>query len=116
MQPPGNSKNVFVVYADERKNMKDAERFGRLRDVFSSVGRNYNTPRMIEHARRTFEDWQEGDYLLLVGDPALCGLCMALVSERDDVINTLSWDRNDFQYVVRRWDFRPEALGVDPAD
>ena len=96
-----NTKTVFVVYNDKRKNMKDAERFGELKDVFSSIGRNYNGDKLIEHARRVLQDWKEGDYLLLVGDPALCAICTAVALEYDAFgeVNILRWNRDDFQYV-----------------
>jgi hypothetical protein len=106
----GNSRTVYVVYADDRKDLKDAERFGRLRDVFSSVGKVYNTSRMIEHARRVLSDWEDGDHLLMIGDPALCAVCMATVLENNSVVNVLRWDRNDFQYNSQRWDFTPANL------
>jgi hypothetical protein len=41
----------------------------------------------------------------MVGDPTLCAVCMAVVSEQEHVINILSWDRDSFQYVPQRWDF-----------
>ena len=110
-----NKRTVYVAHAHERKDLKAAEQFGRLTDVFSAVGRSYNTPRMIEHARRMLSNWQPGDSILMRGDPALCGICIAVASEFDNVITTLSWDRNEFVYIPRRWDFSPEARGVDSA-
>ena len=111
-----NKRTVFVAHANERKDLKAAEQYGTLRDVFNNVGRHYNTPKMIEHARRVMEDWHPGDSLLMMGDPALCALCLAVAAEYDDVIHTLSWDRNEFQYIQRRWDFGPESLGVNSAE
>lgn len=111
-----NERTVFVAHANERKDLKAAEQFGRLKDVFGNVGRTYNTPKMIEHARRVLEDWEPGDHILLIGDPGLCGVVIAVALERDEVINTLSWDRNTYQYISRRWDFSPDALEVNPAD
>ena len=105
-----NKRTVYVAHAHERKDLKAAEQFGRLTDVFSAVGRSYNT-----HARRMLSNWQPGDSILMIGDPALCGICIAVASEFDNVITTLSWDRNEFVYIPRRWDFSPEARGVDSA-
>jgi len=107
-----NERTVFVAHANERKDLKAAEQYGRLRDVFGNVGRSYNTPKMIEHARRVLADYQRGDTILMIGDPALCALCMTVASELDDAVDTLSWDRNEFQYIKRRWDFGPESLVV----
>ena len=100
-----NTSTVFVVYNDTRKNMSAAEKFGQLKDVFSSVGRVYNGDKLIEHARRVLDGWQPGDYLLLVGDPALCGICMAVALESEEEINVLRWDRTNFDYVPLRLNF-----------
>lgn len=92
-------RTVFVVYNDTRKNMSAAEKFGQLKDVFTSVGRVYNGDKMIEHARRVLKDWQPGDYLLMVGDPTLCAICASVALEYDEEINVLRWDRTNFDYV-----------------
>lgn len=107
-----NSRTVYIAHANERLDTSAAERFGKLRDVFSSVSPRYDTQKMIDHARRILSNWQEGDSLLMIGDPSLCSVCMTVVAEFDSVINVLSWDRNSFQYIQRRWDFSPES--ADP--
>lgn len=101
----GNVKTVYVVQVDNNKDLSDAKRFGQLRAVFGSPRKPYNTQIMIHNARKILQHWQEGDYLLMLGDPALCGICTALISEIDPIINILSWDRNTFQYVPQQWDF-----------
>jgi len=110
----GNRSSVYVVQNDSRKDLSDAERFGQLKEVFGNVGRAYNTPRMVEHARRVLSNWQPGDSLLMMGDPALCGVAMAIASEYDNVVNVLSWDKHEYQYVARVWDFGPSARDVNP--
>ena len=67
-----NSKTVWIVQADRRKDLSDAQRYGELREVFSSVPRTYNTPAMINHARRVLAQWEHGDHLMMIGDPTLC--------------------------------------------
>ena len=100
-----NGATVYVVYNDSRKNMSAAEKFGQLKDVYSSVGRVYNGDKLIEHARRVLDNWQPGDYLLLVGDPTLCGICMTVALESEEEINVLRWDRINFDYVPLRLNF-----------
>lgn len=109
-----NKHSVFVVQTDTRKDLKDAERFGQIKELFGNVGRNYNQARMIEHARRVLSNWSEGDSLLMMGDPALCGVALAVATEFDSAVTVLSWDKYDFQYVARRWDFGPDSFGVNP--
>ena len=108
-----NSKTVYIVYNDSRKNMSAAEKFGQLKEVFSSVGRVYNGDKLIEHARRVLKDWQPGDSLLLVGDPALCGICMSVALEYDEEITVLRWDRINFDYVPLRLNFSYQGADID---
>lgn len=100
-----NQNTCWVVYNDSRKNMSAAEKYGQLKDVFSSVGRVYNGDKLIEHARRVLQNWQPGDYLLLVGDPTLCGICMAVALEYEEEINVLRWDRSNFDYTPLKLNF-----------
>ena len=97
---------MWIVYKDPYKDFRNARRFGQLKYVFSTpLGRTYHTERMLTYAREVLADWRAGDYLLMVGDPALCGVCMAVVAELDGVIPILRWDREEFQYVPQTWDF-----------
>lgn len=100
-----NQRNVFIVYNDSRKDFGAAEKYGQLKDIFSSVGRVYNGDKLIEHARRVLRNWQEGDYLLFVGDPTLCALSLAVALEHEEEVNVLRWDRNNFEYTPLRLNF-----------
>lgn len=100
-----NAPTVYIVQNDSRKDFSDAERFGALRDVFGNVGLKYNTSRMLNHARRVLRNWKPGDYLLVVGDPTLCGVAIAVISEKHPVVDVLRWDRVDYMYVPQSWDF-----------
>lgn len=103
----GNARTVYVVQVDNNKDLSDAKQYGALRAVFANPRRPYDTADLLGKARRILSQWQSGDYLLLLGDPALCSVCMTVVAEQHDVINLLSWDRNSFRYLPQRWDFDP---------
>lgn len=112
-----HTPTVFVVQVDNSKNMEDARRFGELRAVFANPRKPYDTARMIGLARRVLSEWRHGDHLLMVGDPALCAVCMNVLGEQVDEISILSWDRNTFRYREQCWDFTPDTAGeFDPAD
>jgi hypothetical protein len=100
-----NQRTVFVVYADKRKDLSKAEQYGTMKEVFSSLGKTYNPDALIEHARHVLDAAQEGDYLLVVGDPTLCGICMAVMLERLETVSVLRWDRYNLQYVPLLLDF-----------
>jgi len=109
----GNQKTVYVVQVDNNKDLSDAKKYGALRAVFGNPRKPYDTTGMIAKARRVMSEWQNGDHLLMVGDPTLCAVCMVIASEQDDVINVLSWDRNSFSYMPQRWDFAQMGLDYD---
>jgi hypothetical protein len=102
---PGNTRTVYVVQVDNNKDMSDAKQYGALRAVFTNPRKPYDTEALLGKARRVLSNWESGDYLLMLGDPALCAVCMAVVAEQHSVVNLLSWDRNTFQYLPHRWDF-----------
>jgi len=102
-----NKRTVWVTYNDRRKDMSNAENFGQLKDVFSAIGKEYNTDKLIKHARTVLKNWQPGDYLLVVGDPALVGICMVVICEMDLEVNLLKWDRINFEYTPTTLNFLP---------
>ena len=107
MNPPpddtfGNARTVFVVQVDNSKDLSDAKRYGVLRAVFGNPRKPYITERMIGKARHVLSAFQPGDYLLMIGDPTLCAVCMTVAAENTDLINVLSWDRNSFQYLPQQ--------------
>mgnify|MGYP000845537399 CR=1 FL=1 len=110
-----NMKTVYVVQADSKKDLSDAKRYGHLLAVFGNPRKPYDTAEMISKARRVLSEWQEGDFLLMLGDPTLCGVCMTVASEYTDCIDILSWDRNTFCYIPQQWDFETNqlSLGLD---
>ena len=96
---------VWIVYADKRKDMTKAETYGTMKEVFSSLGKVYNPDVLISHARHVLDNAQEGDYLLMVGDPTLCAICMSVMLERLNSVTVLRWDRDNLQYVPLELDF-----------
>jgi len=112
----GNSRTVWVVQVDNTKDMSEAKKFGQLKAVFGKPRKPYDTENMISRARHVLKEWQSGDYLLMIGDPALCAVALGLVHELTEVVNILSWDRNSFQYIPQRWDFNPHHEDFSMAD
>jgi len=102
---PGNCRTVFVVNSDESKDLSEARKFGKLRAVFDNPRKPYDTNRLMSKARFILQNFEEGDSILMIGDPALCAVTMAIVSEQHGKVNTLSWDRRHFTYVKQEWNF-----------
>ena len=93
-----NRATVWVTSADSRKDLSDAERYGDLKDVFSTTPRSISPDKLIAHAREVLDRWRDGDSLLAIGDPMITAICVTVLSEYTDNIPLLRWDRNSFRY------------------
>lgn len=111
-----NDKTVYVVQVDNTKDLSDAKKYGSLRAVFGNPKKPYNTGAMISSARRVLRNWKDGDYLLMIGDPTLCAVCMSIITEDAGIVNVLSWDRNTFQYLPLEWDFDQGVFEFESAE
>jgi hypothetical protein len=108
-----NDRTVYVVQVDNTKDLSDAKRYGALRAVFGNPRKPYDTATMIAKARNVLQNYREGDYLLIIGDPSLAAVCMTVIAEYEGLINILSWDRNTFQYLPLCWDFDQPELDFE---
>ena len=105
MSTEGNTKRVFVVQYDPHKDFSTARKHGELQAVFNTTRKPYNTRKMVRQAREVLKEFIKGDSLLMVGDPALCGVCLAIVAERQASVDVLNWDRLRFDYERTTWQF-----------
>ncbi len=51
-------------------------------------------------------DFNDDDYLLLVGDPAAIGLCCAVAAAINGRFTVLKWDRQEMTYYPVSFDIR----------
>jgi len=88
---------VWVIDNTQRKTIKDAVRFGEVEHVFTDM--QYIDP--VEHAREILKDFQEGDYLCMIGNPLLSAVAVAVVAQNNPgmEIRVLQFDSRTFQYV-----------------
>jgi hypothetical protein len=92
---------VYVVQKpDAKKNIISAAKFGEFEVVLD------NTPDMIfspgptvAKVRTKLRNFCDDDYLLLIGDPAIIGICVhyALLANGGRA-NLLKWDNREFIY------------------
>lgn len=100
-----NTRKVYVVMYDANKDLSDAKRFGELEAVFLRPVYDDDRIDPVAVARTALSDYQDGDYILMIGDPMLCGVVtsVALEYSDDEILNVLRWDRRTMSY-------RPIAL------
>jgi hypothetical protein len=89
---------VWLVHVDKRRDYSAADEYGEVREVFSSIGRDFDPDAAIKHARRVMVDWMPEDYIVMSGDPTLCAICVAILAEMHLCCNVLRWDKNKLRY------------------
>ena len=89
-------------------NVRSAEKFGDLKIMLPD-----RKQMILASGTLTFElqkhlkDFNDNDYLLLIGDPAIIGLCCAIASDiNNGKFKVLKWDRNDKRYYDLEIDLR----------
>ena len=89
-------------------NVRSAEKFGDLKIMLSD-----RKQMILACAPLTFElqkhlnDFNDNDYLLLIGDPAIIGVCCAIASDiNNGKFKVLKWDRIDRKYYDLEIDLR----------
>jgi len=102
---------VWIVQNDIRKDFTPAEAYGTLAEIFYGTSDVAEPDKIVEHARRSIRNWEPGDYLLMVGDPSLCALCLAIALEFDPTgrVTLLRWDRIKRAYSVLPLDFNANS-------
>lgn len=96
---------AWIVYEDKKRDYTAAEDFGEIKVVFSAINRNFDPDAAIQHARRVLSKMEEGDYLVMSGDPTLCGICVEVAAEMLGEFEVLRWDRNLLSYFPMRLNF-----------
>ena len=89
-------------------NVRSAEKFGDLKVMLPD-----NKQMILASGPITFKlkqelkNFSDKDYLLLIGDPAIIGLCCAIASDfNNGKFKVLKWDRNDKRYYDLEIDLR----------
>ena len=93
---------VFVPQESPGKNLLPAEAFGELSVIFNPKQQVMLSPgpavNQLNHALRNFSD---DDYLLLIGDPVLVGVCCSIAAKFNrGMYKVLKWDRQEHKYYV----------------
>jgi hypothetical protein len=104
-------KRVFVVQNQHRWN-KELGRFepkydlspaaahGEIIDLLSPTAAPFNSRPIIEELRRKLEDFGPGDCLLLIGNPVLIGVAVAIAAcSNGGDVDVLQWSGKEGRYL-----------------
>ena len=93
-EPPGTEKGM------PRINVNKALHFGNIEFLFSERAQLvYSSGALVRELRKKLEKFNDEDYLLLLGDPAIIATTSAVVADvNHGKFKMLKWDRESGRY------------------
>ena len=91
---------VFLVQENPYINVLGAADYGDIVVLFESGQQIMFSPQpAIRKLKRKLKDFDDGDYLLMMGDPAAMGICCCIAAEMNrGKFNILKWDKKQQRY------------------
>ena len=103
-------KKIMTVYIPQVMdyNVRSAESFGDLKVMLPDRKQIVLAAGPIAHKlKQELKDFNDDDYLLLIGDPAIIAICGALAAKvNNGKFKVLKWDRNEKKYYDLEIDLR----------
>ncbi len=105
------SRRVYVVQNQHRWNsgasqfepkfdLSPAERFGKLTYLLSPTAAPFRPEPIIKELKEKLSEFGPEDHLLLVGNPVLIGLSVAIAAQfNDGAVSLLQWSGKDQRYI-----------------
>lgn len=102
---------VFVVQDQQRMNSQTgqleprfdlsvAKEYGELNFLLSSSTKPFSTEGVINALKEKLRTYSDKDYLLLIGNPCLIGLTVAVASQvNEGRVRMLQWHGRDRRYI-----------------
>lgn len=92
---------VFVVQKpDEKKNILSAHEYGHLKFILpEKTNLMWETQEVVSTIKKELRLFGDRDHLLLIGDPAVIGVCTAVAARNNHGrVKFLKWDNREFKY------------------
>jgi len=91
---------VFLVQENPYINVLGAAEYGDIVVLFESGQQIMFSPQpAIRKLKRKLKDFDDGDYLLMMGDPAAMGIACCIAAEMNrGRFNILKWDKKQQSY------------------
>jgi|TARA_R110000796_G_scaffold76796_1_gene171651 hypothetical protein len=91
---------VFVVQEVLGRNLAPAMKFGKLQLLLGAkTNLMLGTTNVVRELKKHLIDFNDDDYLLLMGDPAAIGLVCAVAAQHNGgKFTVLKWDRQEAMY------------------
>ncbi len=92
---------VYIVQKpDEKKNIISAREFGDLKFILpEKTNLMWNPQEAVSKIKQELRYFNDNDHLLLIGDPAVIGICTAVAAEfNSGRVKFLKWDNREYKY------------------
>ena len=106
---------VFVTQIPQRKdretgvyvpvvNIAPAAEYGEIVTIMPPQAAFYNTKDLVTQMREALKeyDYEAGDCIVSLGDPAVIGVAFAVLGQRFGKFTVLKWDKNVERYAPAR--------------
>jgi len=101
---------IMTVYIPQVMdyNVRSAEKFGDLKIMLPDRKQMVLASGPLTFKlQQEMKDFNDNDYLLLIGDPAIIAVCGAIAADvNNGKFKVLKWDRNDKKYYDLEIDLR----------
>ena len=102
---------TVYVLQEMGRNFRSAEKFGDLKVLLPDNKQIVLSSGPLTHKlMKELKDFNDNDYLLLIGDPAIIAIAGAIASEMNrGKFKVLRWDRNESRY----YDIEIDLKGIN---
>lgn len=90
---------VYVVQETPDKNILPATKWGELRVMLAPGNIGFSAGHITHQLHRELQNFNDDDYLLLIGDPVAIGLAVAVaMNYNQGKAKLLKWDKQERVY------------------
>jgi|TARA_A100001201_G_scaffold27349_2_gene30058 hypothetical protein len=96
-----NKPTVYVAQKpDEKKNIFSANKYGEFKFILpEKTNLMWDTSSAVSTIKKELRYFNDRDHLLLIGDPAVIGICTAVAADYNQGrVKFLKWDNREFTY------------------
>jgi hypothetical protein len=96
-----NQPTVYVAQQpDEKKNIVSANKYGDFKFILpEKTNLMWDTASAVSTIKKELRYFNDRDHLLLIGDPAVIGICTAVAAEYNQGrVKFLKWDNREYTY------------------
>ena len=103
---------VYVIQEMPYKDILSAEEYGELVSIIEPGYQLYISPEpIVEKVRVALKNFNDEDYLLLIGDPSIIGIACAIACDINmGKLKVLKWDRRRERYYPIEFNIKGENV------